>query len=135
MANIYYVTSLLSCQVEDIIFSKIRCSLAFWLCCNQNTDFPAVFANNTDKGSRRLHRKEVCILISYENLWITMKQRGISQYSLIHTHHISAGQLSRLRKNSYVSTHTVDTLCSILDCRVEDIMTYIRESPDPTEEA
>lgn len=73
-------------------------------------------------------------MISYNNLWITMKQRGISQYSLIHTHHISAGQLSRLRKNSYVSTHTVDTLCSILDCRVEDIMTYIRESSEPKDE-
>ena len=58
-----------------------------------------------------------------------MKQRGISQYSLINTHHISAGQLSRLRKNSYISTHTVDTLCAILDCNVEDIMTFTKETP------
>lgn len=73
-------------------------------------------------------------MISYEKLWATMKQRGISQYSLINTHHISAGQLSRLRKNSYISTHTVDTLCAILDCNVEDIMTFTKETPI-TEEA
>ena len=36
----------------------------------------------------------------------------------------SAGQLSRLRSNAPISSHTIDTLCRILDCRVEDIMTY-----------
>lgn len=66
-------------------------------------------------------------MISYEKLWITMKEKGISQYSLIKDYHVSAGQLSRLRKNSFISTHTVDTLCKILDCNVEDIMTYIKE--------
>lgn len=58
-----------------------------------------------------------------------MKEKGISQYSLIKNYHISAGQLSRLRSNSFVSTHTIDTLCNILDCRVEDIMTFVKETP------
>ena len=56
-----------------------------------------------------------------------MKAKGISQYSLIKDYHFSAGQLSRLRKNSFVSTHTIDMLCDILDCNVEDIMTFIKE--------
>ena len=63
-------------------------------------------------------------MITYEQLWITMKNKGITQYSLIKDHHVSVGQLSRLRANSYVSTHTIDVLCEILDCNVEDIMTY-----------
>ena len=63
-------------------------------------------------------------MITYEQLWITMKNKGITQYSLIKDHHVSAGQLSRLRANAYVSTHTIDVLCEILDCNVEDIMTY-----------
>lgn len=65
-------------------------------------------------------------MISYDKLWITMKEKKISQYTLIKDYHISAGQLSRLRKNSYVSTHTIDMLCDILDCKVEDIMTYTK---------
>lgn len=56
-----------------------------------------------------------------------MKERQISQYKLIHEYHISAGQLSRLRANAYVSTHTLDILCEILNCRIEDIATYIKE--------
>ena len=64
-------------------------------------------------------------MIEYTNLWITMKNKGISQYKLIHTYGISAGQLSRLRSNSFVNTHTIDTLCSILNCKVEDVMTFV----------
>ena len=63
-------------------------------------------------------------MISYEKLWETMKEKNISQYKLINEYHISAGQLSRLRANSHVSTHTLDLLCEILDCNIEDIITY-----------
>lgn len=64
-------------------------------------------------------------MIVYDKLWITMRNKGITQYKLINEYHISAGQLSRLRTNANVSTHTLDTLCQILDCRIEDIATFI----------
>ena len=67
-------------------------------------------------------------MIVYERLWNTMKIKGISQYILIKEHHISPGQLDRLRKNEHVTTHTLDQLCSILHCRIEDIVEY-RENP------
>jgi DNA-binding Xre family transcriptional regulator len=53
-----------------------------------------------------------------------MKQRNISQYKLIKDYGFSSGQLDRLRKNENVSTYTLDQLCSILDCRLEDIAEY-----------
>ena len=54
-----------------------------------------------------------------------MKGRGISQYALIKQYHISPAQITRLKRNESVSTHTIDTFCRILNCRVEDIMQYI----------
>lgn len=63
-------------------------------------------------------------MILYDKLWITMKDRGITQYSLIKKHHISPAQITRLKRNESVSTHTIDIFCQILDCRVEDIMEY-----------
>lgn len=66
-------------------------------------------------------------MISYEPLWETMKRKGISQYILINRYRVSAGQLSRLRANSNVSTHTLNTLCEILDCRLEDIAVFVRK--------
>lgn len=68
-------------------------------------------------------------MISYEPLWNTMKKKKVSQYQLIKNYNISAGQLSRLRANNNVSTHTIDILCKILDCEVSDIMKYIK-SPE-----
>ena len=36
----------------------------------------------------------------------------------------SSGQLDRLRRGENVNVYTVDTLCRILECRVEDILEY-----------
>ena len=65
-------------------------------------------------------------MISYQPLWDTMNRKGITQYQLIKKYNVSAGQLSRLRANQNVSTHTLNTLCEILDCRIEDIAIYVK---------
>ena len=66
-------------------------------------------------------------MIVYDNLWNTMKEKGVTQYALIHTHKISPAQITRLKRNESVSTHTINTFCKILDCEVSDIMEYIKE--------
>ena len=63
-------------------------------------------------------------MIVYDRLWKTMKKKGISQYDLIYRYSVSSSLLDRLRHNKGVSIHTIDVLCSILNCRVEDIMEY-----------
>lgn len=67
-------------------------------------------------------------MISYEKLWKVMKQCGVSQYTLIKTYHISPAQITRLKRNESVSTHTIDMFCKILDCKVGDIMEYVKDS-------
>ncbi len=64
-------------------------------------------------------------MISYDNLWNVMKEKGISQYALIKRYHISPGQITRLKRNESVSTHTIDMFCKILNCEVADIIKYI----------
>ena len=64
-------------------------------------------------------------MISYDNLWNVMKKKGITQYALIKQFNISPGQITRLKRNESVSTHTIEIFCKILDCNVEDIMEYI----------
>lgn len=64
-------------------------------------------------------------MISYKRLWETMSKKGITQYALIHTYGISPGQITRLKRNESVSTHTIDMFCEILSCRVEDIMEHV----------
>ena len=66
-------------------------------------------------------------MIVYDKLWRTLKEKKISQYKLIKTYGISSGQLDRLRKNDNVSTFTLNVLCSILDCKLEDIAEYLKD--------
>ncbi len=66
-------------------------------------------------------------MIVYDRLWTTLKKRGISQYKLIKDYNISTGQLDRLRKNGNVNAYTLNQLCEILDCRLEDIAEYKKE--------
>lgn len=66
-------------------------------------------------------------MIIYNKLWETLKENGISQYALIKQYHISPAQITRLKRNESVSTHTIDVFCRILDCNVYDIMEYKKE--------
>lgn len=64
-------------------------------------------------------------MIVYDRLWQTMKEKGISQYKLLKEHKFSSGQLDRLRKNENISTFTLNQLCKILHCRLEDIAEFM----------
>ena len=66
-------------------------------------------------------------MIVYDKLWNTMKKKGISQYKLIKEYGFSTGQLDRMRKNANVNTYTLDQLCNILDCDLNDVAEYIKD--------
>ncbi len=67
------------------------------------------------------------VMISYSKLWETMKQKGVSQYMLIKQYGVSPGQITRMKRNESVSTHTIEMFCRILDCQVSDIMEYVKD--------
>lgn len=64
-------------------------------------------------------------MIVFDRLWDTLKEKNISQYKLIKEYNISTGQLDRLRKNGNVNTFTLNQLCKILNCKIEDIVEYV----------
>ena len=66
-------------------------------------------------------------MIIYDRLWKTMKKKDISQYTLYTTYGISKAQIQRLKKNESVTTNTLNTLCNILDCNIEEICEFIKD--------
>lgn len=66
-------------------------------------------------------------MICYDPFWETMKQKGITGYALVNKHKVSNGTLYRMRKNEPLSTVTINELCKILKCRVEDVLLYVEE--------
>ena len=64
-------------------------------------------------------------MICYEPLWKTMSAKSATTYTLREIHRISHYTVERLQKNEPVSTYTLDRLCKILDCRLQDVAEYI----------
>ena len=64
-------------------------------------------------------------MITFDRLWETMRRKGITQYELYTKHGINRSLLDRLRHNKNVETATLDRLCTILQCPIEDIMEHI----------
>ena len=69
-------------------------------------------------------------MISYAPLWETMKRKNATTYTLQVKGEISSSTVRRLKANESVSTTTLDALCRILDCELDDIIAYL---PDETE--
>lgn len=63
-------------------------------------------------------------MISYEPFWATMEEKGFTSYQLIYYWQISSNTLRRMRHNEAISSNTLNELCLILDCNVEDIIRF-----------
>ena len=64
------------------------------------------------------------MMISYEPFYKTLKQQQVSTYKLINQYGVSRSLLDRLKHNKPISTVTLNDLCNILDCKVQDILVF-----------
>ena len=67
------------------------------------------------------------IVISYKPFYETLYKKGITEYHLIFKEGFSANTLHRMKKGEAISTKTLDALCYVLDCKVEDIIQFVKE--------
>ncbi len=74
--------------------------------------------------------REVAAIIIYDRFWATLKRNGCSTYVLIKEHRISSSTIDRLRKNLPLSTTTINDLCRVLHCQVQDVLEYVPSEDD-----
>lgn len=65
-------------------------------------------------------------MVSYEPLWSTLKQKGITTYTLIEKYKIQSKTIYNLKHNKNITTSTLETLCDILECSPNDVLTFIK---------
>ena len=65
------------------------------------------------------------IVIIFDKLWILIEEKGISTYKLREACGIDSKTIRRLKANDNTETKTLNKLCSILDCKLEDIAQYV----------
>jgi len=66
-------------------------------------------------------------MICYDRLWHTMEKKGVTTYQLRERCGIDSKTIRRLRANENMETKTLNKLCAFLDCRIEEIMEYVKD--------
>lgn len=69
-------------------------------------------------------------MIIYSPFWQTLKNSQESTYTLVNKHHISSSTLDKLRKNKPLNTTTLNDLCRIFNCQIQDICMYVECEED-----
>lgn len=66
-------------------------------------------------------------MISYKPFYKTLKDKNVSTYKLINQYGLSRSLIDRLKHDKPISTVTLNDLCTILDCKVEDVIEYVKD--------
>ncbi len=69
-------------------------------------------------------------MIDYSPFWKTLQTSKETTYTLINKYHVSSAIIDKLRKNKPMNTTTLNDLCRILNCRLEDVAQYIPSDDD-----
>ena len=68
-------------------------------------------------------------MISYAPLKRTMEQCKATTYTL-QKHGVSSSSIRRIKDGDSISTNTIDILCEILNCSVNDIIEFIQNKKE-----
>ena len=66
-------------------------------------------------------------MIKFDRLWETMSKKDVSTYQLREKCGIDSKTIRRLKANENIETKTLNKLCSVLDCKIEDIAEYVED--------
>ncbi|WP_317854296.1 helix-turn-helix transcriptional regulator [Chakrabartyella piscis] len=67
-------------------------------------------------------------MIIFDRLWVTMEEKGVTTYQLREKCGIDSKTIRRLKANENMETKTLNKLCTVLGCKLEDIAEFIGES-------
>ena len=69
-------------------------------------------------------------MIDYSPFWDTLAKSNENWYTLTAKHHLSNSTMHRLKHNKDISMKTLNDLCRILNCNVQDICKYVPSNQD-----
>lgn len=70
---------------------------------------------------------EVLIMIRFDRLWKTMEEKKMTTYRLREQCGIDSKTIRRLKANDNMETKTLNKLCAVLQCKLEDIAEFVED--------
>lgn len=69
-------------------------------------------------------------MIVFDKLWSTMEEKGVSTYWLREKCGIDRKTIRRLHANENIETKTLNKLCTVLNCSLQDIAEFVPDTPE-----
>lgn len=63
-------------------------------------------------------------MINYTPFFNTLEKMKITQYQLKYKFFIPSSVISRMKKNKSITLNTIENICKILKCNIDDIVTF-----------
>lgn len=65
-------------------------------------------------------------MFKFDKLFETIKKKGISTYRLREECILDSKTIRRLKNNQNIELKTLDKVCEFLDCKIEDIVEFVK---------
>lgn len=65
--------------------------------------------------------------VTYKKLFHLLIEKEMTASQLQKQANFSANIITRLRRNGYVSLDTIESICNVLDCKVDDILEFTKD--------
>lgn len=66
--------------------------------------------------------------VSYKKLFHLMIDNGMTNAELMEKGGFSANIITRLKRNNYISLDSIEKICKVLDCGVDDILEFLPDN-------
>lgn len=65
-------------------------------------------------------------MFSYEPLLVQLAKKKMTKTQLRERSDISPNTLAKISKDEYISMATLDSICKVLDCEIEDVIKHVK---------
>lgn len=67
-------------------------------------------------------------MITYDNLWQTLNDRGLKNQELVDKYNFSKVMIDNLNHNRSITIYTLNEICRILDLTPDQLITYTKDA-------
>lgn len=68
--------------------------------------------------------------VCYKKLFHLLIEKDMTTAQLQHQAGFSANIITRMKRNSYLSLNTIESICRVMNCGVDDILEFVPSKED-----
>lgn len=73
--------------------------------------------------------------VSYKKLFHLLIEKELTNAQLMKRAGISANIITRLKRNAYVSLESIESICNVMECTVDDILEFVPDGVQDNRES